>query len=432
MKRKRVMRLALDPLFLIASLGYAFALYLIYPRFHEAVLFFAFRLRSHEEAHIAIAFILVLFCIICAAMVRDGIYAFANTMLLVTFQIPFLVLAPYFAPELMETAQYWAVPASSLILSSIGIMAPQRAYFGFGYTLAPRFETFPVVSLFALLFFLVVISFRDIMSFSFRFEIYDQRALYTEAAGSSAYFLNWLLYVAAPAAIILGSSRRSLIMIAMGISGELLVFLVNGAKAALAIAFLVTILSLREKFSRLLGSKVLIATTALVGLLLSYALDRYLGVPILGPLIADRTLYAHGIANLMIIEDFSHRPFNLWSTSFLRAFQDPVYLTDPFVIVGETYFNGFVRANTNFFGDGIINMGVAGALIMTLVTGMCLLISQAVFNRHDMRMRSLFIPVAMAITNGPIQVVIVTAGLGIIWALLLLMPATSRKNLTLP
>jgi hypothetical protein len=266
------------------------------------------------------------------------------------------------------------------------------------------------------------------MSFNFSFEIYDQRAAYSQVAGFSAYFLNWLLYVVAPVTIILGVRKRSLILIAMGISGELLVFMVNGAKAALAIALLVALLSMSERFSRALWSKALLATGLLAALLLSVALDRILGAPIIGPLVADRTLYAHGIINLMIVEDFADRPFNLWSTSFLRAFQDPVYTIDPFILVAESYFPGYMRANTNFFGDGIINMGVTGAMIMTTLTGICLLISQAIFNRHDMRMRMLFVPVVFAITNGPIQVVMVTAGLGLIWALLLVLPASEHTQ----
>jgi hypothetical protein len=62
------------------------------------------------------------------------------------------------------------------------------------------------------------------------------------------------------------------------------------------------------------------------------------------------------------------------------------------------------------------------------LTGICLLISQAIFNRHDMRMRMLFVPVVFAITNGPIQVVMVTAGLGLIWALLLVLPASEHTQ----
>lgn len=423
------LRLASVPVFVSACMGYAATLYLLYPWFNESVLFFAFRLRPHDETHIATAFLVVTFCVLGAAMVRDGLYAFANTTLLFTFHIPLLTLAPYFSPELMETLEYWCVAASSLILSVFGMMAPQRAYMGFRFSLQRRFELLPLLLLFALCFSVVFVTFRNVMSLNFSFEIYDQRAIYGEAAGGlSRYLLNWLLYLASPALIITGMRRGSLILVAMGVAGALLVFLVNGAKGAIAIATLAFVFSLNVRFSQMLVSKALIAVGALSLLWISILLDRASGVPFLTPLVADRTLYAHGIINMMIIEAFAEMPYNYWSNSFLRAFQDRVYSVEPFILVTQFFYSSSFNANTNFFGDGIINMGVTGALIMTLVTAIILLISQAIFNRHDPRLRLLFIPVVFAMANGPVQTVVVTGGLVLIWAILLIMPVSVRQS----
>jgi hypothetical protein len=409
-------------------MGYATALYVLYPWFNKSMLFFAFRLRPHDETHVTTAFVLVMLCVLAAARVRDGIYAFANTLLLITFHIPLLTLAPYFSPELMETMAYFTVAASSLILSGFGALAPQRTYLGFRHALPVQFELVPMLVLFGICFTYVFWTFRNVMSFSFSFAIYDQRALYGAAAsGMSGYFLNWLLYIAAPGLIIMGMRKRLMVLVAAGIAGALLVFLVNGAKGALAIGIMVFIFSLTERFSRALVSKTLIATGALAALLISYYVDRAIEFPVLSPFVADRTLYAHGIINMMIIEDFAEKPFNFWSNSFLRSVQDQVFAVDPFILVTQSFYNSSFNANTNFFGDGIINLGVVGALIMTVVTAVTLLISQAIFNRHDTRLRLLFIPIVFGMTNGPIQMVIVTGGLALIWAILLIMPVSARQ-----
>lgn len=423
------LRLARVPVFVSASMGYAASLYLLYPWFNESVLFFAFRLRPHDETHVATAFLLVTLCVIGAAMVRDGLYAFANTTLLITFHIPLLTLAPFFSPELMETLEYWCVAASSLILSAFGLMAPQRAYLSFRFSLPRRYELLPLLFLHMVCFAVVFFTFRNVMSLSFSFEIYDQRAIYSESSGGlNRYFLNWLLYLTSPAVIITGMRRGSLLLVAAGIAGALLVFLVNGAKGAIAIACMVTFFSLSVRFSQMLVSKALIVTGALSLLLLSSAFDRATGMPFLTPLVADRTLYAHGIINMMIIEAFAEMPYNYWSNSFLRAFQDRVYTVEPFILVTQFFYSSTFNANTNFFGDGIINLGVTGAMVMTLVTAGVLLLSQAIFNRHDPRLRLLFIPVVFAMANGPVQAVVVTGGLVLIWAILLLMPVSVRQG----
>ena len=93
--------------------------------------------------------------------------------------------------------------------------------------------------------------------------------------------------------------------------------------------------------------------------------------------------------------------------------------------LGAKYFRPGIRANTNFFGDGFINLGVPGVFIMTVLTGLVLLFSTLVFNRHGPSMLVLFLPVCMALLNTPLQVTLLTNGLILLWIILLVLP---REN----
>ena len=413
----------MDLKFIFVSMLYCLLLYFLYPVFHEQGLFLAFRSEPHDFMHVFFVFACSLFLAIYASFLRFGIYYIFNCFLVFTTFFPFLVLMPYFdSGYVFSGVPFFAVLASFLV-TTLGLLFGNDKCLVFRCNLNSKYYVVALFFVNLLSICVIVFSFRGIISFSAFHDIYAHRALYREAVGVSSYFVHWHMMVFAPLILVYGLARKSCFMILIAISGFLVVFLITAFKVALAIPVLILLgfLTIRLWRSRLSGFS--LALLFAYVLFFSFVFDLIFDVKYFSALFVDRIIYAHGVADLMIIEVFRDLPKAFWSNSFLRYWVESRYDVDPFIVVGQEYFGRDVRLNTNFFGDGFINAGLIGVVVSSLVASLVVLVSQMILQGKKWEYAILiFLPHLMAILNGPIQVSLLTNGLFILWCMLLISP----------
>lgn len=300
-------------------------------------------------------------------------------------------------------------------------------------TIGTRFETDRIVTLVVIVSVAIIIAiiviFSEIINVDAASDIIAQRLTYRSVSGPISYLLNLQMVVLSPFLLYMGIRRKRPVPVVIATVATAIIFFITAHKLSLAIFAVVLVLSVWRQLARLIGRKLFIAATALVLLIGAHAIDRNVFErPVVGPFAAYRTLMVHGVINILAVEYFSEAPKALWSASFMRHFIEPVYEEDPFMLLGRVYFREGTRANTNFFGDGFINLGIPGVFIMTVLTGLMLLFSTLVFNRHGPSMLVLFLPVCMALLNTPLQVTLLTNGLILLWIILLVLPPEDRVS----
>lgn len=414
--------------FICTTLVYAVGLYQMYPVFNKWVAFFAFRLNQHSSELVFSSFCYVLILALIGSMVKDGIFAIFSTGLLFTTFVPLMVIMPYFNPDMADEGLREIAIVSFLIFCSFGMIAPKRRYFGLQISIKTNDIRLILVTICVINTLFIALIFRSVISLESFLDIYGQRAKYREVAGLGAYFLHWQMLVFSPITIFHGVKSRNLMLVIIGALGSITVFAISAMKVALGVPIL---LWLATQFPHVFGQissknfTALFLTALLFGV---FFIDSLLESPALSFFVIDRNLYAHGIINMMIFEDFSKMESGMWSGSFLKMFVEQVYLEDPFIMVGQSFFGTDMRANTNFFGDGYINLKFPGILLMSAMSGLTIYITMLILNRHDKALRVLMLPVVVAFMNGPIQVTLLTNGLLLFWLVLLFLPHSAEKK----
>ncbi len=295
--------------YVIASLGYAFALYALYPTYYQWNLSAALRLSEHTTGESATVAGYVLIVVIVSSLVRSGLFALANTLLIVTFFIPFLILSLYFKPDFDFDQTSLVAVASSVILSLMGRAVPERTHIEVGWSIgADRLLTI-VAIISAINVLAILIVFREIFNVDAGSDVFAQRLTYRSLSGMISYFVNLQMVVLSPFLLYIGILKRRPVPVVIATVATAVIFFVTAHRLSLAIFAVIVVLSVWQSLARLIGCKLLIVASALVLLVGSYTIDRnYFERPVISPLAAHRTLVIHGVINILAVEEFSDAP----------------------------------------------------------------------------------------------------------------------------
>lgn len=410
---------------LYTALGflYAMSLYTLYPTFHKWVAFHAFRLESHGPEHVFISMTLAIVAVFVSSLVRHPIYRLFNSAFVFSVYIPALTLLPYFDPDIAAGPEPYVLLTSSLIVSIVGMFVSKRTKIRVPLTLSAQGFYLLLGATSLVITALIFLVFRDIFSISSLTDVYYQRLRYRESANVFSYFIHWQMMVFSPLCLFFGTGQKVWLTV-IGMIGVFVVYGITAFKMAPAIAIIIFLAMRWQRLTVLPTRLVFIPSVFLFVLLFVYLVDTaFLETPVLTYYIIDRNILGPGIMQLMTLETFKDMPNALWSGSFLSAFIDEVYDKDPFIILGQTFFNREVRANTGYFADGFINWGFNGVILMSILAAICLAITSILMNKLPKKFIVITFPFALGYINGPLQVTLLTNGLIIFWMLLLLYPA---------
>lgn len=419
-------------IFVFFSVLFSMVLYKLHPYFYEWNLFTALRVESHGSSHVLASFFYVLIVSIPAAFVRPGLYSIFNACLLFTLFIPFFTLMPYYTPGYVFSEVSCLAIVVSLMFSFVGVVAGSRylkiSWSGLGYVRESHF-LFCVVFFNVLNVAFIAFSFREIFAFNAILDIYAQREIYTKSANIISYFVNWQFMVFSPLLLLLSMIRRRIDLFVLALVGFCVVFSITAFKVALVVPLLMIVGFSTSGIWRRRVGPYLVSTLFLMVLLFAFVVDYGSESKHVSALLVDRTVYAHGVVSLFIIEMFSEIPFVYWSNSFLRHFVDPAYDVDPFIMVGYEYWDKFARANTGFFGDGFVNAGWLGVFGSALVAAFVLAVAQSLLeSKYSYYAYLIFLPHIVSMLNGPVQVSLITNGLLVLLAVSFFSPVFNKNS----
>jgi len=425
------MRLFLDFIgYNVLGFVYSVVLFWSYPTLHYWVSFHAFRYENFEYSEALIGFVLAWIVVLASSFVKHPIYRFFNSAFAFSVFIPSLVLFPYFNSSLLYDGSVSLIFFSSVLLSFLGLIAGSHTTVRPPISLTMKEYTVLVGATSLVATALILFIFRNIFSIASIADVYYQRAIYSDNKNIFSYLIHWQMMVFSPFCIFLGTTRNNLTLIGLGFLGVVAVYGITAFKAAPAIAALVYLLAQFRIFETVFRFRIVVPFAFLTIFCGIFYYDLLIAdFPLLSYYILDRSFVGTGIMQLMTLEHFRNLPNALWGGSFLSFLFEDIYGEDPFLLLGQSFFGTEVRANSGFFADGFINFGSAGILIMTVLSAITLLITSILLNRFPLRFMFLVLPYAFGFINGPLQVTLLTNGLMLFWAFVLLYPTRSDEVL---
>lgn len=236
---------------------------------------------------------------------------------------------------------------------------------------------------------------------------------------------RWLLYVLNPALIAAGLLNRKVLLVVLGIIGELWIFSISGFRSALFMPLLVAALMIPVRRKHLLGAVITVGALGLLGT--SVAIDKATDTGVGTGLIARRAVMVPGVLTGLYFEFFREHPKIHMSnnTRFgILTEDDYPYHLPPSNLIGGTYFGSEeTSANVNLWGDGYANYGYPGVLLMTAVLALFLHLYDSASRGLDPRLPGVLLGVgSAALSNSAVLGVLIGHGLGLAWILVYLMP----------
>ncbi len=256
--------------------------------------------------------------------------------------------------------------------------------------------------------------------------VYDVRAGFGAAEGGvpgSGYVVTWAGNVIFPLLMAVGLARSRRALFVLGTLGGILIYAQGGAKAVLFNVLLVPLLYLAFRlFRERLGPMLMWAAVAiLIGSVAATAITGSLW-PL--ALYAVRLLALPGQLTADYLQFFTSNPTYELSQSFLRWFVQAPYPVDPPTLIGTVYFHTTVNANANMWADALANFGLAGVVPFSVVAGALWWLLDSVADDRDIRVIAPTLGiVGLSLANGALFTAILTYGVGLMIALIALMPS---------
>jgi glycosyltransferase involved in cell wall biosynthesis len=281
-----------------------------------------------------------------------------------------------------------------------------------------------------------------IQAFGLRFqipnllEVYSVRADYREVASNPlvGYSTSWLGNILCPFLIAIGFIRKSPLLIAAGIAGQLFVFSITGFKSVFFSSLLVTGLLIALSYrGRFFGLFVVWGATGLV--MLTWLLDIVTQNILYSSLFVRRMIITPGILTGWYYDFFSTHPQTHLGHSILEGLVTYPYDRSPPYLIGREYFgNEQTYANANLWADAFANFGFWGIAGFTLVLGFILwlfdiLLKGRSFQQLLLSALLLGVP-AITLSNSALITSLTTHGVAMAWLLLFFLPKNFLRPTT--
>jgi hypothetical protein len=256
--------------------------------------------------------------------------------------------------------------------------------------------------------------------------VYDIRADYNDlAAGRSfifGYAMSWQISVINPFFIARGLVSKNLVLVVIGVLGELLVYSITGMKDALFSGGWCLLLLLVSKKSR---NVVLGITSVMAGVVaLSIGLDTLTHTYMFSAMFVRRMIFDPGLLTSLYFDFFSNNPHLLLGHSILKNVVDYPYTLDPAYLIGALYFgHDDLSANANLWADGYSNFGYIGIYGVSLVLGTVLWLIDSFAQNTDARLVMILVGIpSLVLANTALLTSLATHGLVLTIFLVYLMP----------
>ena len=236
------------------------------------------------------------------------------------------------------------------------------------------------------------------------------------------YAIPWVSVIINPLVLAVGLYRGWYLRVGVPVAlATLGLYAIDGQKLVLFTpAFVVVVFIIFRVFGSLQSTH---ATWGLIGVMaIASALT-----PVAGGLIPEvlvrRILMIPGQLVGGYVEYYSQEPWTYLQQS--RFFNwTGVLAEQPSYVIGRFLFRSDVQnANASFMADGYASLGVAGVLLSAVVAGAILGLIDSLTARHTTAMAvAAASPLAITLTNSPLQTALLTGGVGVLCALLLFLP----------
>lgn len=278
---------------------------------------------------------------------------------------------------------------------------------------------------------LLLVVFRNILSFSSIDDIYYQRALASDMGGGGlGYVQTYYTYVITPAVLAIGLMKRRWLYIACGLAGFLITYAIDAQKLSLIVPVLMVAIYLSFRFrqtSLALYTGALTAVVAACSLLESATVVTKMVINVL----IFRAIAVPGQVMSQYYDLFSAKGFTWWSnTRGVSSIVPPpdAFRSDPNWpslgrIVGNEYYGHLitgVNANANAFaGEGAAAGGLVGLAVIGLAMTAWLRMVDVAAARWSLPFVTLvMLPVALCLSNVSLTTVLISFGGGF-WILLM-------------
>jgi hypothetical protein len=355
--------------------------------------------------------------------------------------VVWLLFAFVYVPTIAMTTQLgWHRPAHYvpllLMLSVIFIAMSAASQWPLKAKIAGSGLTRPVVDIaflaaWAAASVLLLVYFRDILSFSSIDDIYYQRALASDLGGGVlSYVQTYYTYVITPAVLAIGLMKRKWLHLACGFAGFLITYAIDAQKLSLVVPFVMVAIYLSFRFRRTSlmfytgGLTVIVAacsllesTTVVTKMIINVVIFRAIAVP--------------GQVMSQYYDLFSAKGFTWWSnTRGVSSFVPPpdAFSNDPNwpslgrIVGNENYGHLITGVNANanaFAGEGAAAGGLVGLAIIGLAMAAWLRVIDLAAARWNLPFVTLvMLPVALCLSNVHLTTVLVSFGGGF-WILLM-------------
>jgi hypothetical protein len=138
-------------------------------------------------------------------------------------------------------------------------------------------------------------------------------------------------------------------------------------------------------------------------------------------LFINRTLYLPAQLSFQYYEYFSTNGLVLLSHSiFSSLFQEPVYETNPILVIGSAYYTDN-WANTGYLGDAYMNFGISGMVVYSILFAFILMIIDSLANTEfkSLITKAFIVIMMLSFTNGALLTNLLYGGV-IVYMILLL------------
>ncbi len=290
----------------------------------------------------------------------------------------------------------------------------------------PRQTVWTGILLFFLLLYLLLFSQTGIrLQVSDLGQVYATRALFTSTVtGVAGYAAEWLTGLINPMLMAYGLARRRYRWLALGIVGELVMYLLAAYKLALFVFPLVAWIFwlLRDKRRHRFGANLLVGA---IGIILTVTvIDSGFNSKLLTGLVTRRVFMDDSVLTGLYFDFFSRYPQDQLAHSVLQGITYSPYKVAPAYLIGNAYFPGTGQdANANIWADAFANFGIPGMIMLTLVLACVLLLFDGAARFKDLRFTGTMLALpSVALANSGVLTTIASHGLGLAVILALLLP----------
>jgi O-antigen polymerase len=260
-------------------------------------------------------------------------------------------------------------------------------------------------------------------------DVYGTRARFASEIPASlggGYIVPWAANAINPLLMALGIARRRVGLVALGLTGQLLIYSDTGFKTTIFSIVLVPAVYLAVSLAR--RSFTLVATLAASAVFLLAVIPPLASRESLA--LATRTYVTPAQITWYYYDYFSvHPPYHL-SHSVLRGFVRRPYAQEPPELIGPIYFAPeHPHANADLWADAFANFRFAGIAGFSAVFGAMLLIADGLGRRRDLRVAGPMLAITgLSLSNSGLFTTILTTGFGLGCVLMAVMPPMSRRR----